>query len=145
ADAQPARAGGHVRGHDVDRGTDAVRVEVMLGEPDAIVARPLHDLDPIHGSGVDLGERRPPRPREELEDADVHRRRCFAMISRITSEVPDAIVHRRTSRKKRSTGNSAMYPYPPCSCTAWYATRFAASVANSLAIETSRAHSSPSA
>ena len=30
------------------------------------------------------------------------------MISRITSDVPDAIVHRRTSRKKPSTGNSRM-------------------------------------
>jgi methylene-fatty-acyl-phospholipid synthase len=32
----------------------------------------------------------------------------FAMISRITSEVPEAMVQSRTSRKKRSTENSCM-------------------------------------
>ena len=37
-----------------------------------------------------------------------HERSRFATISRMISEVPEAIVHRRTSRKKRSTGNSRM-------------------------------------
>ena len=37
-----------------------------------------------------------------------HESSRFAMISRMISEVPEAIVHRRTSRKKRSTGNSLM-------------------------------------
>ncbi len=37
-----------------------------------------------------------------------HERSRFATISRMISEVPEAMVHRRTSRKKRSTGNSLM-------------------------------------
>src|SRR6266851_2681116 len=37
-----------------------------------------------------------------------HDRSRFAMISRMISEVPEAMVQSRTSRKKRSTANSRM-------------------------------------
>src|SRR5436189_138288 len=66
-----------------------------------------------HVEGLELRAGNRPRPREELQDANFHggprhQSRCLAMISRMISEVPDAIVHSRTSRKKRSTGSSRM-------------------------------------
>jgi hypothetical protein len=45
---------------------------------------------------------------EALAKYQINKRRL--MISRIISDVPDAMVQSRTSRKKRSTGNSRMYP-----------------------------------
>src|SRR5262249_16480491 len=71
-DAQRARARGHVAPHDVDRRAHAVGVEVVLGEPHAVVPRLLHDLDARERARIDLGERDAPRPREELEHADLH-------------------------------------------------------------------------
>ena len=44
-------------------------------------------------------------PDQTLRDLRGNR---LAMISRITSDVPEAMVHSRTSRKKPSTGNSRM-------------------------------------
>src|SRR5919205_133686 len=44
----------------------------------------------------------------------------------------------RTSRYRRSTGVPATTPQAPKSCTAWSTTRWAASVANSLAMAASR-------
>ena len=46
------------------------------------------------------------RPFPQPSKYQVNRRRL--MISRIISEVPEAMVHSRTSRKKRSTGSSRM-------------------------------------
>ena len=45
-DPETPGAGGDVGRHDVDRGAYAVGVEVVLGEPDAVVARLVHDLHP---------------------------------------------------------------------------------------------------
>ena len=49
-----------------------------------------------------------PIARHRVVDVEDHDKRRLAMISRIISDVPDAIVQSRTSRKKPSTGNSRM-------------------------------------
>jgi hypothetical protein len=72
ADPDIPRARGDVRGHDVDGRAHAVRAEVMLGQPHAVVARLVHDLDARERPLVHRGERDAPRPREELQDADLH-------------------------------------------------------------------------
>ena len=65
-DAEIARAGGDVGAHDVDRWADAVGAEMVLGQPDAVVARLVHDRDSLERALVDRGQRHAPRPREEL-------------------------------------------------------------------------------
>ena len=76
ADAKPLCAGGDVRPHDVHRGADAEGMEVVLGEPHGVVARPIHDLDALECALVDgLDGDAPLRPAEELKNADLHRTR----------------------------------------------------------------------
>jgi len=64
---------GDVHAHHVDGGADAVSAEVMLGKPDSIVSRVIHDMNSLHGALVDGGQRHSPfRPTEELEDSELH-------------------------------------------------------------------------
>src|SRR5262245_13091034 len=55
------------------RRTDAVAGEVVLGEPDGVVAGAVHHVDALEGALVDGLERDPPLgPAEELEHRDLH-------------------------------------------------------------------------
>ena len=71
-DAQVLRDAGDVHAHQVHRRTDAVGREVMLRQPDRVVARTVHDADPVecplvYGRKGDA----PLLPTEELEDAEL--------------------------------------------------------------------------
>src|SRR5580700_2909438 len=74
ADAQTLRPrSGQCPDH-VHRGADAKAAEVMLGEPDRVVAGLVHDLDPLQGAGIDRRQVDPPlRPAEELQNSELHR------------------------------------------------------------------------
>ena len=72
-DAQVARAVRDVHAHDMHRGADAVAGEVVLGEPDGVVAGPVHDVDALEGAVVDGRELHAPfGPAEELQHPDLH-------------------------------------------------------------------------
>ena len=75
ADADVLGAVGDVHAHQMHGGADAVGVEVVLGEPDAVVAGLVHDVDALEGALVDGGQGHAPAgPGEELEDAVLERR-----------------------------------------------------------------------
>jgi hypothetical protein len=73
SDAEVPGAGGDMRRHHVHGGADAVAREVVLGEPDGVIAGPVHDLDSSERPLVDVLERHAAvTPAEELQDADLH-------------------------------------------------------------------------
>ena len=120
-DPERPRARGHVAGHHVDGRTHAVGVEVVLGQPHAVVAGLVHDLDAGEGPRVDLGQRDAPRPREELEHAHFHRPRSLhhAAWRGAYTSMPDSASmlgpHRRGRGLGRSGGRSddGARPWPP--------------------------------
>src|SRR6516162_9731119 len=74
ADAQPLGSSRCQSAYHMYRGTDAEAAEVMLGEPDRVIAGPVHDLDPLQSAGVDRGQIDPAfRPAEKLQNPELHR------------------------------------------------------------------------
>src|SRR5947209_5754445 len=85
ADAQALRSSGSQCPDHMHGRAHAEAAEVMLGEPDRIVAGPVHDLDPLQGAGIDRCQIDPPlRPTEELQDPELHR--CTSSAVRQNSE-----------------------------------------------------------
>src|SRR6202035_678061 len=103
ADAQTLRPRSGQRPDHVDRGADAEAAEVMLGEPDRVVAGAVHDLDPLQGADIDRRQIAPPlRPAEELQNPNLHR--CTSSAVRQNS---------RAVRAQRSGWSRLMpCPYP---------------------------------
>src|SRR5580704_2316782 len=101
ADAQTLRPSGGQCPHQVHRGAHAETAEVMLGEPDPVVAGAVHDLDPLQGAGIDRRQIDPPlRPAEELQNPELHRRTSSAVRQ-----------NSRAVRAQRS-GRSRLMPCP---------------------------------
>ena len=72
-DTQPLRHRRHMRPHHRHRGADAVRVEVVFGQPDRVVPAFVHDCNPLERALVDRHQRHSPAPRKELQYANLHR------------------------------------------------------------------------
>ena len=88
-DAHSARARCSMQAHHVHRGANAEGVEVMLCQPDAVVARRVHDFDPLQGALVNRLDRDPPLgPTKELEHSRLHNRipKSLYPISRLISQ-----------------------------------------------------------
>ena len=75
ADAQRLRLRRRHGRHHVHRRADREAGEMVLGQPDGVVAGAVHDPEPLEGPVVDRLERdRPIRPAKELQNADFIRR-----------------------------------------------------------------------
>src|SRR5262249_21192182 len=59
----------------VHRGTHAEAAEMMLGEPNRVIAGAVHDLDPLQRAGIDRRQIDAAlRPAEKLQNPELHRR-----------------------------------------------------------------------
>src|ERR1022692_3565372 len=78
ADTQLLGARGRIRAHHRNRRAHAVVVEMMLSEPDRIVARVIHDLDALERAIVNRRQRHPAiGPTEELQYSEFHLRLTY--------------------------------------------------------------------
>ncbi len=92
-DSQPLRAVRDLDPHQMDGRADAVAGEVVLGEPDRVVAAGFHQVDPLESAVVDAGDRRfAVRPTEELKGSEFHQRpypnRYPLLLLSLSADVP---------------------------------------------------------
>ena len=74
ADPQPPGPSRGKGPHHVDRRTHAEAGEMMLCQPNRVIAGSIHDLDALNRPIIHRGQIDPPlRPTEELQDAELHR------------------------------------------------------------------------
>ena len=101
ADPQPVGSCGGQGAHHVHRGADAKAVEVMLGEPDRVIAGPVYDLDPLQCAGVDRRQIDPALgPAEELKNANLHV--C----------APSTALQKSSAVRAQRSGCSRLTPWP---------------------------------
>ena len=102
ADAQVARPSRHVHAHEMHGRAHAVRVEVVLREPDGVVAGLIHDVDALERALVyRLEGYAPLGPAEELKDAGLHATTAL----RVRWSITTATLSSCSARVKQGAGH----------------------------------------